>query len=125
MPIGTRVPFYCTARGKLYLSSLTPQHLERYAHATKFEQFTDRTLTTPERLTEEIERVRELGHSVDDEQFMDGMLAIGVSITEANGRPMSTVSFHATRQRLSMDEAHKHLPALKNAAHHLSSLLTD
>ncbi|MEO9781960.1 MAG: IclR family transcriptional regulator [Sedimentitalea sp.] len=125
LPIGTRVPFYCTASGKLYLNSLTPQHLERYAHATKFEQFTDRTLTTPERLTEEIERVRELGYSIDDEEFMEGMIAIGVPIAEANGRLVSTLSFHAPVQRLSMKDAHKHLDALKEAARHLSSLLTD
>ncbi|MEY8827186.1 IclR family transcriptional regulator [Sedimentitalea sp. XS_ASV28] len=125
LPIGTRVPFYCTASGKLYLSSLTPQHLERYAHATTFEQFTERTITTPERLTEEIARVRDLGHSTDDEEFMEGMIAISVPITEANGRLVSTLSFHAPVQRLSMKDAHRHLDALKAAAIHLSSLLTD
>lgn len=125
LPIGTRVPFYCTASGKLYLSSLTPQYLDRYAHATSFKQHTKRTLTNPESLIREIEGVREKGYSVDDEEFMEGMIALGVPVTEANGRLVSTLSFHAPVQRLSMQEALKHLDALKQAAVHLSSLLAD
>ena len=123
LPIGTQVPFYCTASGKLYLSSLTPQHLERYADAAIFEQFTDRTLTDPERLKKEINQVRENGHSVDDEEFMEGMIAVGVPITNADGRLVSTLSFHAPVQRLSMQNALLHLDTLKQSAHDLSALL--
>ncbi|WP_116134018.1 IclR family transcriptional regulator [Tropicimonas sp. IMCC34043] len=125
LPVGTRVPFYCTASGKLYLSSLSPQHLERYAHTVEFEQFTHKTLADPERLLAEIAGVREKGYSVDNEEFMDGMVAVGVAITEANGRLVSTLSFHAPAQRLSMEDALKHLDALRQAAGDLSALLTD
>lgn len=125
LPIGTRVPFYCTASGKLYLSSLNPQHLDRYAHAAKFDQHTARTLADPKSLIAEIEGVREKGYSVDNEEFMDGMIALGVPVTEANGRLVSTLSFHAPIQRLSMQDALQHLNALKEAAIDLSALLSD
>jgi DNA-binding IclR family transcriptional regulator len=125
LPIGTRVPFYCTASGKLYLSSLNDQHLARYAHAAELTQFTERTITTPEDLIEEIQAVRRNGFAQDNEEFMDGMIAIGVAITDPNGRLVSTLSFHAPVQRLSMSDAARHLDALREAAASLSGLLAN
>ena len=46
-PIGTRVPFYCTASGKMYLSSLTAAHLRTYINATDLEARTSNTITDP------------------------------------------------------------------------------
>lgn len=125
LPIGSRVPFYCTASGKLYLSSLSSQHLSRYAHAAKLEQFTSKTLISPEKLIEEIQSVRKKGFSTDNEEFMEGMIAVGVPIHESNGRLVSTLSFHAPIQRLTMEEAQKHLEALRQAANNLSMLVSE
>lgn len=124
LPIGTRVPFYCTASGKLYLSSLSPQHLERFAKSAQFEQFTQKTLTTPDTLISEIEDVRKNGYAVDNQEFMDGMIALGVPILDGHNRLVSTLSFHAPTQRLSMENAMKHLVALREAAISLSSLIS-
>ncbi|MCF6234231.1 MAG: IclR family transcriptional regulator [Rhodobacteraceae bacterium] len=125
LPIGTRVPFYCTASGKLYLSSLSDQHLERYTHAANFKQFTSNTLCSPAKLIEEIQLVRKNGYAKDNEEFMDGMIALGVPITECNGRLVSTLSFHAPVQRLTMSGALKHLDALEHASASLSALISD
>lgn len=125
LPISTRAPFYCTASGKLYLSSLSDQHLARYAHVAELTRFTKRTITTPEDLIEEIQAVRRNGFAQDNEEFMDGMIAIGVPITDPNGRLVSTLSFHAPVQRLSMLGAAGHLGALREAAAGLSGLLAN
>lgn len=125
LPIGTRVPFYCTASGKLYLSSLSDKHLERYAHAVAFEQFTARTLNSPDKLIDEILVVRANGYATDNEEFMEGMIAVGVPITGPNGRLVTTVSFHAPVQRLTMDDANSHVDVLRRAAANLSALVTE
>ncbi len=125
LPIGSRVPFYCTASGKLYLSSLSDQHLNRYAHAAEFEQFTENTINTPEKLIGEIQKVQRNGFATDNEEFMDGMIALGVPINDSHGRLVSTVSFHAPTQRLTMAAAAKHLETLRGAAHSLSILVSE
>lgn len=125
LPVGTRVPFYCTASGKLYLSSLSDQHLERYAHAVEIEQFTNKTLTSPKALIKEIHGVRARGYSVDNEEFMEGMIAVGVPVTGPNGRLVSTLSFHAPVQRLAMQDAILHVDVLRRAAANLSALITE
>ena len=125
LPIGTSVPFYCTASGKMYLSTLPETHLRRYAGSVVLEAKSANTIVQPEALIEEVRRVREAGYALDREEFMDGMIAAAVPIMDENGRLVSTLSFHAPTQRFSIDRALDFLPALHQAAGELSSLLSE
>jgi len=125
MPVGTHVPFTCTASGKMYLSTLNPAHLRRYLGATTLEARTPRTITDRLLLREEIERTRERAYAQDDEEFMDGMIALAVPINDDRGRLLSTLSFHAPTQRLTMAQARAHLPRLRHAASELSRLIME
>lgn len=124
LPIGTQVPFYCTASGKMYLSSLQDSHLQRYLGAAQFESRTSQTITKANRLREEIERTKAQGYAEDNEEFMDGMIALAVPINDDQGRLLSTLSFHAPTQRLTLAQSHNHLPDLRAAAKELSNLVT-
>ncbi|KKN75400.1 hypothetical protein LCGC14_0381440, partial [marine sediment metagenome] len=125
LPVGTRVPFYCTASGKMYLSSLDRRHLRYYAQSARLEQRTDKTISDPDALIAEAMEVRERGYATDDEEFMDDMIAVAVPILDGNGRLVSTLSFHAPGQRLSMADAIGHVDRLKRSAERLSDLLSD
>ncbi|MEM7023076.1 MAG: IclR family transcriptional regulator [Pseudomonadota bacterium] len=124
LPVGTQVPFYCTASGKMYLSTLNEAHLKRYLAAARLEAQTPKTISDRSRLREEIERTRERGYSQDDEEFMEGMIALAVPIEDDRGRLLSTLSFHAPTQRLSLDRAYGHITKLRRAATELSRLVT-
>lgn len=124
LPIGTQVPFYCTASGKMYLSSLKPLSLERILAAVTLEQRTPKTITDPALLQSEIAAIRDRGFATDDEEFMEGMAAIAVAIPDQQGRVVSTLSIHAPVQRHGLDELRSDLPLLRQAARDLSELLT-
>lgn len=123
LPVGTTVPFHCTASGKLYLSSLEPRMLAKFVATAQLKSYTDKTLTDPKALQRAIEEVRMNGYSTDNEEFMDGMVAIGVPIRDDLGRLMSTLSVHAPVQRTTMDDLFDHLDRLKSAAEELSELV--
>ena len=123
LPVGTTVPFHCTASGKMYLSTLPPRTLAKYLAATILDVQTDRTLTSPEALQQEVETIRQRGFSTDDEEFMDGMVAIAVPIMDDLGRMMSTLSIHAPTQRVSLDDLIGQLPRLQKAAEDLSEMV--
>lgn len=125
LPVGTRVPFYCTASGKMYLSSLDQRHLRNYATSTTLEAQTGKTVTSAEALIQQVRQIRDLGYATDDCEFMEGMIAIAVPIVEANGRLVSTLSVHAPEQRLPLKAALQHIPTLKTAAAQLSALLSE
>ena len=125
LPIGTTVPFYCTASGKMYLSTLPKTHLARYATSEPLIANTSNTITDPDALIRAIATVRHQNYATDTGEFMDGMIAVAVPILDANERLVATLSFHAPTVRCTVDKALEFLPDLRKAAADLSSLLRD
>ncbi len=123
MPIGTEVPFHCTASGKMYLSTLRSDHLDRFLRNYVLVKKTDRTITTPQDLHDELGRCRKQGYATDDEEFMSGMTAIAVPILDERGRLMSTLSIHAPLQRLTITHLVGFLDDLKLAAVELGAIV--
>ena len=123
LPIGTSVPFYCTASGKMYLSSLNPTHLDRFLAATRLERRAPKTIVDPDALRAEIDAIRARGYSTDNEEFMEDMVAIAVPVKDDQDRLLSTLSIHAPIQRVSLPELESHLPRLTSAATELSELV--
>lgn len=125
LPIGTTVPFYCTASGKMYLSTLPEAHLKRYAASEVLKRNTPNTITEPEALIAAVTQIRRDGYALDNEEFMEGMTALAVPILDSHDRLVATLSFHAPSLRFSSDKALEFLPQLCEAAADLSSLLRD
>lgn len=123
LPVGTEVPFHCTASGKMYLSSLKPRLFAKYLSIVSLDRNTERTLIDPDELTAEIEEINRKGYSTDNEEFMEGMVAIAVPLLDGQNRLMSTLSIHAPVQRISLEGLEAHLPRLQAAATELSELV--
>ncbi|UWQ14561.1 IclR family transcriptional regulator [Aliiroseovarius sp. M344] len=122
LPRGTQVPFHCTASGKLYLSSLRSNTLTGVLSARPLEKLTEHTITSPETLRDELAKTRQRGYSTDNQEFMTGMIAIGVPILSPNGRLLATLSTHAPVMRCSLDHMKEFLEPLRLAAKKLSEL---
>jgi len=122
LPIGTQVPFHCTASGKMYLSSLRTDYFERFLNNHRMEKHTEHTMTDPEVLREALKVTRDRGYATDDEEFMDGMTAIAVPIHDGRGRLLSTVSIHAPAQRRCLSDLEAHLGRLREAASELAAI---
>ncbi|MDC0948955.1 IclR family transcriptional regulator [Gammaproteobacteria bacterium] len=122
---GTRVPLYCTASGKLYLSSLPTTHLKRYLDSTDLRAQTPNTITDYAALKSEIQSIGEQGYSLDREEFMVDMVALAVPIADRNDRLMATLSFHAPTQRFDGERALTFLPMLRETSDALSALVAD
>jgi len=123
LPIGTQVPFHCTASGKMYLSSLKPRLFAKYLNLVTLGAHTDHTMTDPAVLTAEIEAIRAQGYALDNEEFMEGMVAIAVPLIDAQNRLMSTLSVHAPTQRMALSDLSAQLPRLQSAAVELAELV--
>ncbi|MEL6452058.1 MAG: IclR family transcriptional regulator [Pseudomonadota bacterium] len=122
LPIGTQVPFHCTASGKMYLSTLRAATLNGVLGARPLEAQTDKTITAVHQLRAELEKTRARGYSTDDEEFMTGMAAIAVPIKDAQHRLLATLSVHAPVQRHALPQIIGFLAPLQRAAQQLSDL---
>lgn len=125
LPIGSRVPFHCTASGKLYLSTLRRAHRERVLRAGALEARTPNTLTAVGALMDELARIARQGHALDREEFMEGMVALAVPIRDPSGRLVATLSFHAPTQRFSVGDTLRYLPALHRSSEELAGLIEE
>ncbi len=125
LPIGTRVPFHCTASGKLYLSTLSSARLVRVLNNMKFEKRTKQTITSKSALLDEIDRIKAQGFSEDNEEFIEGMVALAVPVNDEHDRLVSTLAFHAPTPRMTISVARTHLETMRRAADELSQLLTE
>ncbi len=120
-----RVPIYCTASGKLFLNNLPSSKRTRLLAKLHFNQYTENTLTDVDKLKEELKRLSQQDIGIDNEEFMQGMVAIAVPLRSEDGAFYGALAMHAPSARMSMEEAIGHLPKLKLAALDLVELINE
>jgi DNA-binding IclR family transcriptional regulator len=119
---GSQVPLHATAIGKLHLA-LVPSRLRRtLLRNIDLRCFTPNTIMDRAVLEVELKRIRKERVSFDREEFLAGVICAAVPITRKNGELMAGVAVQAPSARLSLEQARKHLPALRQAAAELSGI---
>ena len=122
LPIGSRLPLHCSASGKLFLAHMKPRLRQRLVFAAPLKKNTDRSITDPELLLAELKRIKSDGVGVDNEELMDGMVAIAVPVFNPSNEICFTLAVHAPKVRKSLDELRQYLPSLRNAAASMTSI---
>lgn len=123
LPVGSNVPFHCTASGKCFLANLPLKQRENFINNMLFDQMTEHTHTEPVEFAKELRIVRKQGYALDREEFYDGMIAVAVPMTDAGGRFVAAIAMHGPTQRLSVDTLIDNVPLLQSAADRLSAEL--
>lgn len=77
--VGLRRPMNATASGKIFLAGMKPEQIDRVM-AKSSEKYTDSTITSFERMQEELEQVRKARYARNVEELLSGywVLAAGV-----------------------------------------------
>lgn len=125
LPIGSHTPTCATASGKLYLSSIAQARCDKIIQNLPLQRYARNTLTDIAELKAAIKQVRKEGVATDNEEFIDGMVAVAVPIQDAQGRLFACLFSHAPLIRKSLDELLEFTPLLQQAALELSELLDD
>ncbi|MFK7994969.1 MAG: IclR family transcriptional regulator [Granulosicoccus sp.] len=125
LQVGSRVPAYATAGGKMYLSTLSEARLDRILKNTRLQRYTQNTLVTISALQADLEAVAKRGYSLDNEEYLDGMVAMAVPVVNSSGRLYATLSFHAPCMRVPFSAVSSFLPQLQAASKQLSALVED
>ncbi len=113
---GSRLPLHATASGKLFLAHMKPRDRKRLLRVAPLSANTRRTLTDPEKLEQELRKVKEEGVGQDNEELFDGMVAVAVPVFDGSGRICFTVAVHAPTARKQLEDLRQYLPSLRRAA---------
>jgi len=125
LQIGSRVPAFTTAGGKMYLSSLPKAKRELIISQAHLQAFTANTILDKDKLLDELVATAERGYSLDNEEYIDGMVAMAVPIMDDSGRLYATLSFHAPCMRVPFASVTDFLPQIQKASDSLSKILED
>lgn len=100
--VGLQLEAYCTGIGKILLANLAEAEREAYLATGPFPALTANTITDPDRLRDELMRVRAQGFARDDEEIARGLSCIAVPVREAGGRVLAAIS--VSRASAMLDE---------------------
>lgn len=123
--IGSHTPSWCTASGKLYLSNMSKNQRLRLINKLPLRQYTRNTITDPITLEEELKKIRRTCVGLDNEEFIDGMVACAVPIYDKADRLFACLFTHAPVIRKSLEELLDYVPTLIQAASDLGNLIDD
>ncbi len=115
--VGTRFPAYATSMGRVLLSGLDRVACEALLDQIELRPLTNRTITTRSELEAELDRVREQGFAIVDEEFEDGLRSVAAPICDREGHVVAAINLALAATRVSVEEIHRSLLApLRGAA---------
>lgn len=113
---GSRVPYHCTASGKLLLGYMPRQQRERLIRQLPLRGSTDQTITDLDVLRTELAEVRKQQYSVNNGEFIPGMVAIAVPVMRNRTRACAAIAIQSPSERTPVDRLLGYLPILQHAA---------
>jgi DNA-binding IclR family transcriptional regulator len=125
LQVGSHTPSWCTASGKLYLSSLPKDRRQSIMTKLTLTQYTRNTIIDVDILETQLQRIKSSGVGTDNEEFIDGMIAIAVPIIDSSGKLCACLFTHAPVIRKSFDELSGYTDVLERAATYLGHMIDD
>jgi IclR family pca regulon transcriptional regulator len=122
--VGTRLSAYATSMGRVLLAHLPPAELDAQLANAELPGFTERTVTSGERLRLILNGVRRSGFCVVDQELEIGLRSIAVPVRDASGTVIAALNIGTQALRSGVrDMETRLLPPLRAAADEISSTL--
>jgi DNA-binding IclR family transcriptional regulator len=106
--VGTPLGLHCTAAGKVLLGWQTDEVVEQALTQSDMPVHTSKTITEPEVLRRELEKIRNRGWAVDDEESEMGGRCIAAPVFEKTGNLIASISVMGPTNRVNPET----IPAL-------------
>lgn len=117
LAVGTRMPTYATATGRVLLAGLSEDEFEAYLDRVRLAPLTGRTVHDRELLRSIVEQTRADGFARVDQELEDGLRSAAVPIRDANGHVMAGLAIPGHASMLTMDALRDELvPAMRATA---------
>ena len=120
--VGTRFPAYATAMGRVLLAHRPAGDVEAYLARVRLERLTGRTVTTVAALRAELDRTREQGYALVDQELEEGLRSMAAPVRDRSGAVTAAVNVSVPAGRTSVAAMRAHLlPPLLATAERISA----
>jgi DNA-binding IclR family transcriptional regulator len=110
MPVSTPL-LQCTAVGKAFLAWLPDEARDRILDGLVFTPRTRFSLTSRAAVLDDLRRTHERGYSLNNEEYVVGLICIGAPFLDSEGAVLGAVSFDFSTVQYSLKEAEKRFAA--------------
>jgi IclR family transcriptional regulator, KDG regulon repressor len=119
---GQHLPAHAVSTGKVLLAYQWEVRLREIVNHARLEAYTERTITDPHQLLEELRRVRALGYAISCGELEDGIDAVAAPIFDHMGTVVASVSIGGPSERC-RPKQEEHIAAVTRAGQQISQAL--
>jgi len=98
--IGKSIELHCSSGGKVLLSAMDDVKIEAMLAGKVLKPRTEKTITTSEELKRDVNRIRELGYAVDNEEAEIGGRCVAVPLWNRSGNTIAAISVMGPTTRI-------------------------
>ncbi|MCD2205119.1 IclR family transcriptional regulator [Halobacterium sp. KA-6] len=101
--IGQYLYMHATANGKVLLAEMSEERVDDIIDKWGLPQLTENTITKRSALKEELEKVREQGYAINDEEDRQGLRGVGTKITKPDGSVLGSLAIDGAPFRMTTE----------------------
>ena len=121
--VGRRMPLHCTAIGKVLLAFSSAEEREEALRNVRLVPFTKNSLTTRAELDAELQRIREQGYALDNEEREEDLRCIGAPVFDHTSAVVATISVSWPGFRYERGDESEKIRKVRDAAARISAVL--
>lgn len=121
--IGNRLPAHSTGSGKVMLAYAPPDIVEGILSRHGLAERTGHTIVNLEAFRKELERIRQRGYALDDQEHEEGVRCIAAPVRDESGQVVASLSISGPVTRLSDRQVEEIIPEVVECSNKLSSRL--
>jgi IclR family pca regulon transcriptional regulator len=120
--VGSRLPAYCTALGRVLLAGLNEADLRQRLLASGVQRNTEHTVTDIDELVDRIGQVRQQGWSLVNQELEEGLISVAAPILNRSGKVIAAINISGQVNRTDVQAMQqRYLPALLQRARSISA----
>ena len=121
--VGHRLPIHTTAIGKALVAFLPENETLQILSLHGMEKKTRKSINNPQKYLRELEKVRQYGFAIDDEENAEGVRCVASPIFDANGKVTAALGTSTIIMQLNETQLPKVVEMIKDAAAKVSQRL--
>ncbi len=121
--VGGHAPLHCTGNGKVLLLNYSSSQIDDLVKYRGLAQYTPNTITNKETLLEELNKIRERGYALDEEERELGVRCVAVPIYDSESKVITSLSITGPTVRMTDELIQGYISVLKTAAVNISKTL--
>lgn len=121
--VGKAIWLHCSAMGKAIYAEMPPDQRAALLGRIGLPSRTPNTINSPKALRIELNRIRELGFAIDDEENEPGIRCVGAAIHDHTGRATYGVSISTLSLEHSIEDLIAMAPLVTRAAEQISTAI--